>query len=80
MGCIPLAGTPNCRQTTVASLVLQKSSQTVPQTLLLHNSTRPSYSVEPPSSRRSPVVQDCPAIMINEYNVLSFVCVEMRKL
>ena len=51
---IPVVGSPNCLQTTWASAVSQKSSQTVPQTLLLHISTRPSDDEDPPTSLRAP--------------------------
>ena len=39
---IPVVEYPSCLQATVASGVPQKSSQTVPQALLLQISTRPS--------------------------------------
>ena len=44
---IPLSSNPSCLQATRASLVPQKSSHTVPQTLLLHISTRPLVAVPP---------------------------------
>ena len=48
---------PSCLQTTLASLPLQKSSQTVPQALALHTSTRPSIWLTPPTSLTSPSTQ-----------------------
>ena len=49
-------GNPNCAQTTLASESSHRSSQTVPQTLLLQNSTRPSVVV-PARRLISPWVQ-----------------------
>ena len=48
---------PNCLQTTVASLVSQWSSHTVPQVSLKQISTLPSLDTEPPTSLRSPSLQ-----------------------
>ena len=42
---------PSCRQTTWASVVLHPSSQTVPHSLLMYTSTRPSLPVLPPMRR-----------------------------
>ncbi len=42
---------PSCAHTTSPSFVSQRSSQTVPQALLLHTSTRPSNIVLPPTRR-----------------------------
>ena len=42
---------PRCLQTTRASVVLQESSHTVPHTLLILTSTRPSRGLLPPTSR-----------------------------
>lgn len=53
---LPVELNPSCLQTTTASLALQKSSQTVPHTLLLQISTRPSVIAEPPTRRRTPLV------------------------
>ena len=50
----PVYAYPCCLQTTVASGLPQKSSHTVPQTLLTHTSTLPSYWEVPPTSRTSP--------------------------
>ena len=47
---------PSCLHTTTASLVPQKSSQTVPHVLLLHTSTRPSFGTAPLTSLISPMV------------------------
>ena len=58
---IPVLENPSCPQATLASLVSQKSSQTVPHMLLLHISTRPSDDVDPPTSRRAPVSHAWPA-------------------
>ena len=49
-------GNPSCLQATLASTAPQKSSQTVPQTLLLQISTRPCVVV-PPRSLMAPLVQ-----------------------
>ena len=54
---IPVVENSSCRQTTVASGVPQKSSHTVPQTLLLQISTRPSRLEGPPLNLKSPLVQ-----------------------
>ncbi len=48
---------PSCAHTTFPSFKSQLSSQTVPQALLLHTSTRPSYIVLPPTRRISLWVQ-----------------------
>ena len=48
---------PNCEQTTVASLLSKKSSQTVPYTLLMQTSTLPSMAVEPLTSLTPPSIQ-----------------------
>ena len=53
----PESAYPSCLQTTLASLPLQKSSQTVPQALALHTSTRPSIWLTPPTSLTSPSTQ-----------------------
>ena len=53
---VPVSANPSCRHATLASVVLQRSSQTVPQALLLQTSTRPSYTA-PPTSRISPGLQ-----------------------
>ena len=54
--CIPVEANPNCLQITKAVVVVQPSSQTVPQVLLMHTSTRPSYMFDPPTNRRAPLV------------------------
>ena len=51
---------PSCLQTTVASVLSQRSSQTVPQAPPLHTSTRPSMLFEPPTRRIDPSVQASP--------------------
>ena len=53
---LPVPAKPNCLQATLASGVPQRSSQTVPQALLLQISTRPSY-IAPPTSLMSPWLQ-----------------------
>ena len=53
---ILVLGSPRCTQATLASTVLQKSSNTVPQTLLLQISTRP-WVLVPPWSLMAPWVQ-----------------------
>ena len=54
--CIPIGANPSCLQTTLASLLSQKSSHTVPH-WLLHISTRPSWVFCPSWSLMSPYVQ-----------------------
>ena len=54
---LPVEANPSCRQATLASGVPQKSSHTVPHTLLLHISTRPSLEFDPPRSLISPWTQ-----------------------
>lgn len=58
MRSIPSTGNPNCLQTTSALLVrrLQLLSQTVPQVLLWHISTRPLVALPPRSLISSPAV------------------------
>ena len=53
---LPVETNPNCLHTTTASLVSQELSQTVPHTLLLQISTRPSVIAVPPTSRKAPLV------------------------
>lgn len=53
----PVAVNPSCLQTTWASAAPQMSSQTVPHSPLLQNSTRPSLAEAPPTSLRSPWLQ-----------------------
>ena len=55
--CPPEPLYPSCRQTTCASRVPQKSSAIVPQTPLLHTSTRPSDGERPLTRRTPPSVQ-----------------------
>ena len=54
---LPVEANPSCRQATLASGVPQKSSHTVPHTLLLHISTRPWLEFDPPRSLMSPWTQ-----------------------
>ena len=54
---LPSEGRPSWVQTTVASLISQKSSQTVPQRLLKQISIRPSVEFCPPRSLISPSEQ-----------------------
>ena len=54
---LPVYAYPSCLQTTVASVVSQESSHTVPHWSLMHTSTLPSYWLEPPTRRTSPYVQ-----------------------
>ena len=51
---LPDGENPSCLQTTLASGAPHKSSHTVPQTLPLQNSTRPSLTLAPPTSLKSP--------------------------
>ena len=48
---------PSCRHTTVASVLLQESSHTVPHTLFIQISTLPSFGMLPPTNRTSSVLQ-----------------------
>ena len=54
---LPVVEYPSCRQTTVASVLPQPSSHTVPHTLFIQISTLPSLGTPPPTSRMSPVEQ-----------------------
>ena len=55
---VPVEAKPSCLQTTLASLLSQKSSHTVPHALLLQISTRPLEFVDPvPRRRISPFKQ-----------------------
>ena len=56
----PAVGKPSCLQTTIASLISQKVSHTVPHAPLEHSSTRPSIVVVPFTSLKSPVTQGVP--------------------
>ena len=53
---VPVETNPSCLHTTTASFAPQESSQTVPHTLLLQISTRPSVIAVPPTSRKAPLV------------------------
>ena len=53
----PVIVDPSCLQTTEASGLLQLLWHTVPQPLLMHTSTLPSYWEVPPTSWTSPCVQ-----------------------
>ena len=63
---VPVSLNPSCLHATLASLVDQKSSQTVPQLLLLQISTRPSRLFAPSLSLMAPCVQ---AVSINKINL-----------
>jgi len=55
---VPVEAKPSCLQTTLASVLSQKSSHTVPHALLLQISTRPLEFVDPvPRRRISPFKQ-----------------------
>ena len=54
---VPSGANPSCLQATLASKVDQKPSQMVPQVSFQQSSTRPSSSVLPPRSLRSPLLQ-----------------------
>ena len=53
----PCVEYPSCRHTTVASLVPQESSHTVPHILSMQISTLPSFAMLPPASCSWPFVQ-----------------------
>lgn len=53
----PLVEYPSCKHTTLASVLPQTSSHTVPHWLFTQISTLPSFSMLPPTSRSLPVVQ-----------------------
>lgn len=53
---------PSCLHTTPASVTSQRSSQIVPHSPSLHNSTRPSRLLVPPTRRTSPLVQTVGAV------------------
>ena len=53
----PFLSYPNLLHTTAASFMSQRSSQMVPNSLLIHTSTLPSLGVAPPTSLTSPSVQ-----------------------
>ena len=60
----PVVDNPSCLQTTVASALSHRSSQTVPHTLLWQYSTRPSKLVAPPTSLTAPSSKQSIAIII----------------
>ena len=68
---VPVSLNPNCLHATLASLVDQKSSQTVPQSLLLQISTRPSRLFAPSLSLMSPCVQAASVKLINVWRTMS---------
>ena len=53
---------PSCLHTTLASVLSQRSSQTVPHAPPLHTSTRPSKLFVPPTRRMDPSMQTIPLI------------------
>ena len=57
----PKGWNPNCPQRTLPSVESQPTSQTVPQALLMHISTLPSWRFEDPSSLTSPSSQSAKA-------------------
>ena len=67
MKLVPVSLNPSCLHATLASLVDQKSSQTVPQLLLLQISTRPSRLFAPSLSLISPCVQAKDVHVRNNY-------------
>ena len=66
---------PSCLQTTVASMLSQESSHTVPHWSLMHTSTLPSYWLEPPTRRTSPYIQ-LPLVLTIVNNTYSFVALQ----
>jgi len=56
-------------QMTVASELSHELSHTVPQVLLMHTSTLPSYRVAPPTSRMLPYVQAVDGTLKESYIV-----------
>ena len=62
---IPNSMCPSCLQTILLSRVDQYVPQIVPQTLLIHTSTLPSYSVLPPTNRISPSLQSVPLVCLS---------------
>ena len=63
---LPESLNPSCLHATLASLVDQKSSQTVPQSLLLQISTRPSRLFDPSLSLMLPCVHTVSAYKQND--------------
>ena len=55
--CLPVLLYPSCPHATLASLVPQKSSHTVPHWPLIQTSTRPSRVKNPPTKRMVPCTQ-----------------------
>ena len=66
----PFLEKPSCWQATFPSFVLQRLSQIVPQVSLKQISTRPSISVVPPTSLKSPLVHR-PTQMMSWCNIMS---------
>ena len=69
---LPVSEYPSCLQTTLASGVPQKSSQTVPQLLFKQTSTRPSKLVLPPINLTSPSVQANTTIDTCQFKCIPF--------
>ena len=63
---------PSCRHTTVASVLLQPSSHTVPHTLFIQISTLPSFGTLPPTSRSWPVVHGT-AMELQSWLLVTFI-------
>ena len=71
---IPVLKNPSCLQTIVASILLQESSHTVPQTLLIQISTLPSFGIFPPTNRSWPFAQGTIIIYKKTVNLNNIVC------
>lgn len=63
----PFFENPSCEHTTSASLSLHPSSHTLPHTSLVHNSTLPSLSVEPPTNLIEPLLSQAAEYVNNYY-------------
>ena len=75
---IPAAENPSCLQTTLASRLVHPSSHTVPHTLSMQISTRPSRVLRPDCSLTSPSVHSC--LKSGHLTPASCACVQVTSL
>ena len=70
-------GYPSCRHNTVASLLPQESSHTVPHRLFMQISTLPSFGMLPPASRSWPCIHgavNMKYILYQQIHYISLMC------
>lgn len=77
---IPVETNPSCLHTTTASMLPQESSQTVPHTLLLQISTRPSVIAVPPTSRKAPFVVELHVWAAAKIMIMNTICIILHNI